>query len=417
MPGKKVVITGMGAVTPLGLDVESTWKALCAGTSGIAPITKFDASAFPVRIAAEVKNFDASQHMDRKLVRRFDGYMHFAYAATAEAMKMAGLSRDTITELGPDRCGMIIGSGIGGMQSFFEECEAYIKGGHKKVSPFFIPAMIPNMASGMLAIDYNLQAVNFSVSTACATATHAIFTALRLLRAGDADMIVCGGAEGGVNIMSLAGFAAEKAISTRNDDPQRASRPFDKDRDGFVLGEGAGILILETEEFAKKRGAKILAELAGAGTSCDAHHMTAPRPDGQGAAMAIKNALRDAEIAPESVDYVNAHGTSTPLGDRGEVMAVKSVFGDHASRLKMNSTKSMSGHLLGAAGGLEAIVCVKSIQEGYLHPTINLDNPDEGLDLDFVAHKGVKQTVKTAVSNSFGFGGHNASIVIRAWQD
>jgi 3-oxoacyl-[acyl-carrier-protein] synthase II len=302
------------------------------------------------------------------------------------------------------------------MKSFFEGSEAYLKGGYKKVSPFFIPAMIPNMASGMLAIDYNLQAVNFSVSTACATASHSIFSALRLIRAGDADIIVCGGAEGGVNIMSLAGFAAEKAISSRNDEPQKASRPFDTGRDGFVLGEGAGIIVLETEESAKKRGVKILAELAGAGASCDAYHMTAPRPDGQGAAMAIKNALRDAECKPEEIDYVNAHGTSTPLGDQGEVTAVKSVFGQHAFTLKMNSTKSMSGHLLGAAGGLEAIVCVKSILNSYLHPTINLDHPDEGFDLDFVAHTGCAYPVKTAISNSFGFGGHNASLVIRAYQ-
>lgn len=415
MPGKKVVVTGMGAVTPLGLDVESTWKALCAGTSGVAPITKFDASSFPVRIAAEVKNFDPANFMDRKEVRRFDDYLHFAYAATHEAMTMAGLDADKITALGPERCGMIIGSGIGGMQSFFEGCEAFLKGGYKKVSPFFIPAMIPNIASGMLAIKYNLQGVNFSVSTACATGSHAIFSALRLIRAGDADLIVCGGAEGGVNTMSLAGFVAEKAISTRNDEPTKASRPFDRDRDGFVLGEGAGILVLESEEHAKKRGATILAELAGAGASCDAHHMTAPRPDGAGAAQAIRNALADAGMQPGEIDYINAHGTSTPLGDRGETLAVKSVFGDHAYKLKINSTKSMSGHLLGAAGGLEAIVCVKSMQENYLHPTVNLDNPDEGLDLDYVANTGIKYPVKAAVSNSFGFGGHNASIVLRQY--
>jgi len=415
MPAERIVITGLGAVTPLGHDLASTWEALCSGKSGAAPVAKFDASAFPVRFAAEVKNFDPALYMDRKIARRFDGYMHYAYAAVAEALRMAGLDKEKIHSLGADRCGMIIGSGIGGMQAFFEESEAFIKGGPKKVSPFFIPAMIPNMASGMLAIEHGLCGVNFSVSSACATGNHALFSALRFLRAGDADLIVCGGSEGGVNIMSLAGFTSEKALSTRNEAPEQASRPFDKDRDGFVLGEGAGILVLETESFAKKRGAAILAELLGAGASCDAHHMTAPRPDGSGAAQAIRAALRDAGIGPDEIDYVNAHGTSTPLGDRGEVQAVKSVLGDHAYKIKMNSTKSMTGHLLGAAGGLEAIVCVQTILNSYIHPTINLDNPDEGLDLDFVPKAGRAAAVSTALSNSFGFGGHNSSVVIRKY--
>jgi 3-oxoacyl-[acyl-carrier-protein] synthase II len=415
MPAEKIVVTGLGAVTPLGLDVASTWEALCAGRSGAAPITKFDVSAFPVRFGAEVKGFDPTLYMDRKLVRRFDSYMHFAYAAAAEAFKSAGLDKEKIQALGADRCGTIIGSGIGGMQAHFEESDAYIKGGYKKVSPFFIPAMIPNMASGMLAIEYGLKGLNFAVSSACATSNHAIFSALRSLRAGDADLIICGGSEVGVNVMSLAGFIAEKALSTRNDAPEKASRPFDKDRDGFVLGEGSTLLILETESFAKKRGAKILAEIAGAGASCDAYHMTAPSPDGSGAARSMLAALKDAGIEPHEVDYVNAHGTSTPLGDRGEVQAVKSVLGEHASKVKMNSTKSMSGHLLGAAGGLEAIVCIQSIINSFIHPTINLENPDEGLDLDFVPNVGRECTVNCALSNSFGFGGHNSSVVIRKY--
>ena len=413
--GVKVVVTGFGAITPLGNDVASTWEALRSGRSGAAPITKFDASNFPVRFAAEVKGFDPSLYMDKKLVRRFDSYMHFAYAAAAEAMQSAGLDKEKIANLGADRCGMLIGSGIGGMQAHFEEADAYVKGGYKKVSPFFIPAMIPNMASGMLAIEYGFQGLNFAVCSACATSNHAIFSALRFLRAGDADLILCGGTEVGVNIMSLAGFIAEKALSTRNDAPEKASRPFDKERDGFVLGEGAALLVLETESFAKKRGAKILAEIAGAGASCDAHHMTAPCPDGSGAARAMRAALKDAGISPTEVDYVNAHGTSTPLGDRGEVQAVKSVLGDHAYAIKMNSTKSMTGHLLGTAGGLEAIVCIQTILNSYIHPTINLENPDEGLDLDFVPNVGKECAVHTALSNSFGFGGHNSSIAIRKY--
>jgi len=415
MPAEKIVITGFGAVTPLGNDFPSTWEALRAGKSGVARITKFDVSSFPINFGAEVKNFDPAQYMDRKIARRFDGYMHFAYAAVAEALKAAGLDSEKIAQLGADRFGMIIGSGIGGMQSFFEESEAFLKGGHKKVSPFFIPAMIPNMASGMLALEHGFRGLNFSVSSACATGNHAIYCALRFLRCGDADVVVCGGAEGGVNIMSLAGFTSEKALSSRVDDPERASRPFDKDRDGFVLGEGAGILVLETESFAKKRGAKILAELMGAGASCDAYHMTAPRPDGMGAAAAIRAALKDAGIEPSQIDYINAHGTSTPLGDRGEVTAVKNVLGDHAYKVVMNSTKSMTGHLLGAAGGLEAIVCVQSILDSWVHPTINLDNQDPELDLDFVPNAGRVREVNIALSNSFGFGGHNASIVIRKY--
>ncbi len=416
MERKKVVITGIGGVTPLGNDMDSTWESLLAGKSGIGEITKFDASSFPSQIAGELKDFVATDYVDKKMARRLDAFVHYAFAAVQEATKQAGITPELAEKIGSDRCGIIVGSGIGGLGIFQEQRDKFVAGGHKRVSPFFIPALIPNIAGGMLAIDYNFQGVNFSVSTACATGAHAIYTAHKFLRLGEAEIIIAGGTESAITEMGLAGFCAEKALSTRNDDPTAASRPFDKDRDGFVMGEGAGVIIMETEENAKKRGAKILAEVVGTGVSCDANHMTAPRSDGQGAKIAMSNAIKDAGITPADIDYINTHGTSTPLGDRGEVLAIKSVFGEDAYNLKINSTKSMTGHMLGAAGGVEAAVCVKSIMDGMIHPTINLENPDEGFDLDFTPGKKVAVDIKYAVSNSFGFGGHNGSLVFKKYE-
>lgn len=416
MDKRRIVVTGIGAVTPLGNDMNTTWQGLTSGKSGVGHITKFDVTDYPTRIAAEVKNFDPLQFVDKKIARRLDPFTHFAYAATAEAMQQAGLDRDTITAYGPERVGMVIGSGIGGMISYNDQHANFMNAGYRKVSPFFIPAIITNMAAGMLAIEYNCQGPNFSVSTACATASHAVYNAQSILLRGDADIMIVGGSEAGVNTMALSGFIAEKAISTRNDQPEAASRPFDIDRDGFVLGEGAGILVLETLDSARKRGVPILAELAGCGTSCDAYHMTAPREDGGGAALAISNALRDAGMQPEEIAYINTHGTSTPLGDKGELKALRKVFGNHAEKLLINSSKSMIGHLLGAAGGVEAAICVKSILENTVHPTINLDNQDPECDLPIVTQN-INTEVQAAVSNSFGFGGHNASLVFKKYRE
>jgi len=416
METKKVVVTGTGAVTPLGLNTEEYWDALVAGKSGIEVIQSFDVTLYPTTIAGELKGFDVTNYVDRKIARRLDPFIHYAFAAAQEALDMGGVSKESTTEYGPEKCGMIIGSGIGGMTTFYQQSLDLKEGGYRKISPFFIPAMITNMAGGVIAIDYNFQGPNFSVSTACATGSHALHIALKLIRNGEADMVLAGGSEAAVCPLGLSGFIAEKALSTRNDEPQRASRPFDVDRDGFVMGEGCGLLLLETEESARKRGATILAEIAGAGMSCDAYHMTAPRADGSGAGRAMSNALNDAGIKPEDVDYVNTHGTSTPLGDVGETKALKKVFGEHAYKLKVSSTKSMTGHLLGASGGIEAIACVKTVQNDIVHPTINLDNPDPECDLDFVPLKSVNHTVNYAISNSFGFGGHNACVVIKKYQ-
>lgn len=416
MDRKRIVVTGLGTVSPLGNDTATTWQGLIEGRSGVTKITKFDVSEYPTQIGAEVKNFDPLQFVDKKIARRLDPFTHFAYAATAEAMAQAGLNKEAVTAYGPERVGIVIGSGIGGMISYNQQHENFMKSGYRRVSPFYIPAIITNMAAGMLAIEYNCQGPNFSVSTACATASHAIYNAQSIILRGDADIMVVGGAEAGVNTMALSGFIAEKAISTRNDEPEAASRPFDIDRDGFVLGEGAGILVLETVESAKKRGVPILAELAGCGTSCDAYHMTAPREDGGGAARAVQNALNDAGLAPEEITYVNTHGTSTPLGDKGELKALRKVFNSHAEQLLINSSKSMIGHLLGAAGGVEAAVCVNSIMENKVHPTINLDNQDPECDLPIVTET-LNTEINAAVSNSFGFGGHNASLVFKKYRE
>lgn len=416
MAQKTVVVTGMGVLAPNGLNVPEYWDALVNGKSGIALISKFDVTGYPTQIAGELKGFDPLNFMDKKIVRRLDPFIHYALAAVKEAADQAGLTREAMEKIGAPRCGVVIGSGIGGMKTYSHQQDVLTSSGYRKVSPFFIPSMITNMAAGMVGLEFGCQGPNFSISTACASASHSISAAINLIRKGDADLMICGGSEAAVEPLALAGFMSEKAISTRNDAPQEASRPFDRDRDGFVMGEGAGVLILETLESAQKRGVPILAEAVGSGASCDAYHMTAPREDGGGAALAIRNALADADIKPEEVDYVNTHGTSTPLGDKGEIRAIKQVFDDHAYKLKINSTKSMTGHLLGAAGGIEAVACVKTLETGIIHPTSNLTNPDEEFDLDIVGQQKIEHDVHCAISNSFGFGGHNACVVFKRYE-
>jgi len=407
----RVFVTGAGVVTPIGSDLETFWSNLVAGVSGAGPITRFDASTYETRFACEVKDLELEGIIDRKDAKRMDRFVHFAIAASHSALRHAGLDLETTDR---DRVGVVIGSGIGGMETFEAQHTNLLQKGHGRVSPFFIPMMISDMAAGLVSIQYGLRGPNFGTVSACASGAHAIGEALRLLRAGDADVMVCGGAEATISPMAVAGFGNMRALSTRNDDPARASRPFDKDRDGFVLGEGAGIIILETEEHARRRGATLICELSGYGASADAYHMTSPCGDGDGAARAMKRALQDADMRLEEVGYINAHGTSTPTGDPIEVTAVKTVFGDHARSLMMGSTKSMTGHLLGAAGAIEALFCALAIADGVVPPTINLDNPAEGCDLDYVPHTARKAALKTAMSNSFGFGGTNASIVLAA---
>uniref|UniRef100_A0A832ML66 3-oxoacyl-[acyl-carrier-protein] synthase 2 n=1 Tax=Eiseniibacteriota bacterium TaxID=2212470 RepID=A0A832ML66_UNCEI len=407
----KVFVTGAGVVTPLGNDVETFWTRLIAGESGAGPITRFDASAYDVRFACEVKDFSTDGVVDRKDAKRMDRFVQFAVVAAAEALRMAGLD-PAATD--PDRIGVIIGSGIGGMETFESQHRALLEKGPGRVSPFFIPMMISDMAAGQISILHGLKGPNFGTVSACASGAHAIGEALRLLRAGDADVIVAGGSEATITPMAVSGFSNARALSTRNDDPARASRPFDKDRDGFVIGEGAGVLVLETEEHARRRGAHPICELAGYGASGDAYHMTAPCVDGDGAARAMRRALQDAALAPADIQYVNAHGTSTPAGDPIEVTAVKAALGAHASSVMMSSTKSMTGHLLGAAGGLEAVVTALTIARGVVPPTINLEHPDPTCDLDFVPNRARAQRVTAALSNSFGFGGHNVTLAMRA---
>ena len=406
----RVFVTGAGVVSPLGNDLETTWRNLVDGKSGAAPITRFDASAFETRFACEVKDFTPDGVIDRKDAKRMDRFVQFAVAASREALNNAGL---TLPVQDPERFGVLVGSGIGGMETFEEQHKILLQKGHRRVSPFFIPMMISDMAAGQVSITFGLKGPNFCTVSACASGAHAIGESLRLLRAGDADIIIAGGAEATITPMAVAGFGNMRALSTRNDDPQRASRPFDVGRDGFVIGEGAGMLVLETEAHAKARGATLLCELAGYGASGDAYHMTAPCVDGEGAARAMKRALADAAMQPGEVGYINAHGTSTPAGDPIEVTAVKSVFCDHARRLWMGSTKSMTGHLLGAAGGLEAVVCALALQRGIVPPTINLETPDPQCDLDLIPNKAREAKLKAVLSNSFGFGGHNVSLAMR----
>lgn len=407
----RVFVTGAGVLSPVGNNVEDCWQSLVSGKSGAGPITRFDASDYETRFACEVKDFSFDGVLDRKEAKRMDRFVQFAVVATHEALRSAGLGDQRPD---PERIGVIVGSGIGGMETFEEQHTALLQKGHRRVSPFFIPMMISDMAAGQVSIQFGLKGPNYGTVSACASGAHAIGDAFRLLRAGDADVMVCGGAESTITPMAVAGFGNMRALSTRNDDPQRASRPFDVGRDGFVIGEGAGILVLETEAHAKARGATLIAELVGYGASGDAYHITSPCVDGDGAARAMKRALADAAMPLDEVGYINAHGTSTPAGDPIEVTAVKTVFGDHARKLWMGSTKSMTGHLLGAAGGLEAVICALALQRGVVPPTINLEAPDPQCDLDLVPNTARNAKLKAVMSNSFGFGGHNVSLLMRA---
>jgi 3-oxoacyl-[acyl-carrier-protein] synthase II len=409
---RRVFVTGLGVVSPIGNDTETFWSQLIAGRSGAGPITRFDASKHGTHFACEVKDFTVEGVLDRKEAKRMDRFVHYAVVAAHEALRNAGLDEGAAFDR--ERVGVIVGSGIGGMETFEDQHRALVEKGPGRVSPFFIPMMIVDMAAGQISIQFGLKGPNFATVSACASGAHAIGEALRLIRAGDADVMVAGGSEATITPMALAGFSNARALSTRNDDPQRASRPFDQDRDGFVIGEGAGILVLESEEHATRRGAKLLGELIGYGATGDAYHMTAPCVDGEGAARAMRRALQDARLRPEDVQYINAHGTSTPAGDPAEVQAIKSVFGEHARKLMVSSTKSMTGHLLGAAGGLEAVATTLCLARGIVPATINLDNPDPACDLDFVPHQARTQPVTAALSNSFGFGGHNVTLALKA---
>jgi len=414
MQRRRVVITGIGAVTSLGLTAEEFWRNCLEGKNAIRTISGFDASEFPVRIAGEILDFDPEKFIERVEARKMDRFVQFAVAATQMAVDDSGIDLESEN---PDRVGCLIGSGIGGIGTFEEQHSRLLNRGPTRVSPYFVPMMIIDMAPGVVSMRYNLRGPNFGIVSACASGAHAIGEAFRLIQHGDADVAVVGGAEAAITPMTVAGFASMRALSTRNDEPSKASRPFDKDRDGFILGEGAAMLVLEALEHAKARGARIYAELAGYGATADAYHMTAPAPDGEGAARSMKIALEDAGLEPGEITYINAHGTSTPHNDRLETIAIKTVFGEHAYRIPVVSTKSMIGHLLGAAGAVELVTCVLSIRDGKIHPTINLENPDPDCDLDYVPEGSRSIDVKAVVSNSFGFGGHNASLVIRSFEE
>jgi len=408
---RRVVITGIGVVSPIGNNVNDFWQNLVAGKSGIDTISSFDPDKYglTVKIAAEVKNFNPEDYFDKKDAQKFSDFIKFAYAAAMEAIKDAYLENANIDK---DRVGVIVGTGIGGLKDIEEQHDILNEKGARRVSPFFIPYGIANMASGVIAIKYGFRGPNYCVVSACATGNHSIGDAFRIIQRGDADIMIAGGTENAITPLGMAGFASMKALSTRNDEPQKASRPFDKDRDGFVMGEGAGILILEEYEHAKKRGAKIYAEIKGYAATDDAFHVTAPCSDGEGAAMCMRLALKDASLNPEDIDYINAHGTSTPLNDKIETLAIKKVFKDHAYKLKISSNKSMIGHLLGAASAVEAVASVKTIETGIIPPTINLENPDPECDLDYVPNKAIQYDVRNVLSNSFGFGGTNACIIL-----
>jgi len=409
--GHRVFVTGTGVVSPLGNSTQEFWKRLVAGESGAGPITRFDTSAFDTKFACEVRDFSFDGIIDKRDAKRMDRFVQYAVVATHEALGSAGLELDAVDR---DRVGVIVGSGIGGMETFETQHTTLKDRGPSRVSPLFIPMMISDMAAGQVSIQFGLKGPNFCTVSACASGAHAIGEALRLIRAGDADVIIAGGSEATITPMALAGFGNLRALSTRNDDPPRASRPFDQDRDGFVIGEGAGMLVLESEQHARRRNAPLICELSGYGASGDAFHITAPSTTGEGAARAMKRALEDASMSPDEVQYINAHGTSTPAGDPIEVVAVKSVMGEHARRIMMSSTKSMTGHLLGAAGGLEAVATALVITQGVVPPTINLVNPDPQCDLDFVPNQARATSVTAALSNSFGFGGHNVTLALRA---
>jgi 3-oxoacyl-[acyl-carrier-protein] synthase II len=407
---RRVVITGLGLVSPLGNDVTSSWDGIVNGRSGIGPITHFDASNFSTRIAGEVRDFDVTRWVNPKDAKKMDPFIHYGIAASLMAMQDAGLE---ITEANAERVGALLGSGIGGILGIEEQTVKFADGGPRKISPFYVPSTIINMLPGQLSLITGMKGPNFSAVSACATSNHSIGMAMRMIQYGDADVMIAGGAERGSSPTSVGGFCSMKAMSTRNDDPARASRPWDEGRDGFVLGDGAGVLVLEEYEHAKARGARIYCELAGFGATSDAYHMTAPSENGEGAARCMIHALRDAGVEAGEVGYVNAHGTSTPLGDLAETMAIKTALGDHAYRTMVSSTKSMTGHLLGAAGGAEAVFSVLALHTGVIPPTINLENPSEGCDLDYVPNVAREAKVDVAVSNGFGFGGTNGTLVFR----
>jgi len=410
---RRVVVTGLGALTPLGNTTDEFWAGLRDGRSGIGPITKFDATGFPTRIAGEVRDFDPLKYVDRKDARRLDPYLMYAMAAAIMAVEDSGLDA---AKTDPTRFGVMIGSGIGGITTLLDAHQNMLTKGPDRVSPFFIPMLIINMASGLVSMRFGAKGPNSSVVTACATGNHAIGDAFKIIQRGDADVMLAGGAEAIIVPLTIAGFCSMKAMSTRNEEPEKASRPFDLDRDGFVCGEGAGVVLVEALDHARARDARVYAEVVGYGMTGDAHHMTAPDPDGDGAYRAMRAALADGGLAPEDVGYVNAHGTSTPYNDKFETLAIKRAFGDHARRLAVSSTKSMTGHLLGAAGGIEAIATVLALHHGILPPTINYETPDPDCDLDYVPNHARKQDVEVALSNAFGFGGTNATLAFRKYR-
>jgi 3-oxoacyl-[acyl-carrier-protein] synthase II len=414
---RRVVITGMGAITPIGNTVEEYWNGLIEGKSGAGPITHFDASRFDTTFACEVKNFDPLLYIERKMARRLDPYCQYALAAAAQAVEDAGIDPEKMSQDEKDKTGVVYGSGMGGMNIYHEQTGIYIKDGPHRVSPFFVPMIIPDIAAGFISMRFGFRGPNYCVVSACATGNNNIGDAFLLIRNGYVDAMLTGGSETGVTEMGLAGFNAMKALSTRNDSPQSASRPFDVTRDGFVLGEGAGALYIEELERAKNRGAKIYAEIIGIGFSADAHHMTAPEPEGRGAILAMNMLLRDAHIKPEDVNYLNMHGTSTPLGDVGETKAIKAVFGEHAYKMSLSSTKSMTGHMLGAAGAAEAIATILAIKHDIIPPTINFEHRDPACDLNYTFNKAEKRTVNVGVSNAFGFGGHNTTVAFRKFEE
>jgi len=411
---RRIVVTGMGLVCPVGNTVASAWDAICRGRSGIGPVTEFDASALNTRIAGEIRDFDVTKYIEEKDARRYDKFMHYGIAASIQAIEEAGLKSESVD---PERVGFAVGAGIGGIATIESTMLTYRDKGPRRVSPFYIPGSIVNMIGGTLSIRYGFKGPNIAIVTACTTSTHNIGVAARMIRYGDADVMVAGGAEYGTTPTAMAGFISAKAMSTRNDEPERASRPWDRDRDGFVLSNGAGVLVLEELEHARRRGVPIYAELAGFGMSADAYHMTAPPEDGEGAARCMRIALADAHLNPEAVDYINAHGTSTPLGDRAESDAIKTTFGPHAYKVAISSTKSMTGHLLGAAGGAEAIFTILAMRDRLAPPTINLENPGEGCDLDYIPLHAREMDIRVAVSNSFGFGGTNGTLVLSRFLD
>ncbi|HEY7497086.1 MAG TPA: beta-ketoacyl-ACP synthase II [Vicinamibacterales bacterium] len=411
---RRVVVTGVGLVSPLGIGTQANWDALCAGCSGIGPITHFDASQFSARIAGEVHHFDPLRFIDKKDVKKMDVFIQFAIAASQFAMDDAGLS---VTEDIAARVGVFIASGIGGFGTIEREHLAFIQGGPRRISPFFIPAAIINLAAGQVSIRFNAKGPNSATCTACSASAHAIGDAFEIIRRDDADVMIAGGSEAAITPMGVGGFAAMRALSTRNDEPQRASRPFDRDRDGFIMGEGAGVIILEELEFARLRGAPIYAELVGYGMSADAYHITAPSEDGDGGMRVMERAIKRAGIRPEQVDYINAHGTSTPYNDKLETLAIKRVFGDHARKLAISSTKSMTGHLLGAAGGLEGGITALAIKHQTIPPTINYETPDPECDLDYVPNQKRAAAIEYALSNSFGFGGTNGALLFKRYEE